>query len=290
MACARWMVCHASILRRAELVFLCRVPADGGGIKEHFGALQRGEPRALGIPLVPADERADAAGGGIDGLETEIAGREVILLVIKRIVGDVHLAIDAGDVAVGVERNRGVVVKARARGARRAKRRWRRRASRATSASLAVDGPGIGSARSKSAQIFALAEILRAEELRQADDLARRAARLRGCGCSAAEKVRLGIGAHAHLHQGDRKFVRRRHALVLMEPPLRMIVADATRPTPARGIGLCCSSESSTRSLFTAPRILSKGLPHAVPTLPGSAPRRRWWWSTCRACRPRPTG
>ena len=88
------------VLRRAELVFLRRMPADGGGIEEDLGALQRGEARAFGIPLVPADERADAAVRRVDGLESEIAGREVELLVVERIVGDVHLAIDADDGAV----------------------------------------------------------------------------------------------------------------------------------------------------------------------------------------------
>ena len=85
------------VLRRAELVFLGRVPADGSGIEEHLRALQRGEPRALGIPLVPAHERADAAKAGVHGLKAQVARREVVLLVVERVVGDVHLAIDAGD-------------------------------------------------------------------------------------------------------------------------------------------------------------------------------------------------
>ena len=62
------------ILRRAELLFLRRVPADGRGIEQHLRALQRREPRALGIPLVPANERADAASGRVDGLEARSPG------------------------------------------------------------------------------------------------------------------------------------------------------------------------------------------------------------------------
>ena len=54
------------VLRCAKLVFLCRVPADGGGIEQNFGALQGGEPRAFGIPLIPADQRAYAAKCRID--------------------------------------------------------------------------------------------------------------------------------------------------------------------------------------------------------------------------------
>src|SRR5205807_7708831 len=33
---------------------LIRMPADGSRIEQHGGALQRREPRALGIPLIPA--------------------------------------------------------------------------------------------------------------------------------------------------------------------------------------------------------------------------------------------
>src|SRR6185437_5397307 len=43
------------VLGRAEFGLFSRVPANGGGIEENFSALERGEARALGIPLVPAD-------------------------------------------------------------------------------------------------------------------------------------------------------------------------------------------------------------------------------------------
>ena len=49
------------VLRRAELGLLGGMPADGGGIEQNARALQRRQARAFGIPLVPADERADAA-------------------------------------------------------------------------------------------------------------------------------------------------------------------------------------------------------------------------------------
>ena len=47
---------------------------------------------------------------GIESLEPEIAGSEIELLVIERIVGDVHLAIDAGQPAVFLEDGGGVVI------------------------------------------------------------------------------------------------------------------------------------------------------------------------------------
>ena len=52
------------VLGGAELFFLGRVPADGGGEEEDFGSAEGGEAGAFGIPLVPADESTDGAGGG----------------------------------------------------------------------------------------------------------------------------------------------------------------------------------------------------------------------------------
>ena len=49
------------VLRLAELRFLRGMPADRGGIEQNLRALQRGQARAFGIPLVPADQRADSA-------------------------------------------------------------------------------------------------------------------------------------------------------------------------------------------------------------------------------------
>ncbi len=89
-----------------------RVPADGGGIQQQLGAGQRHQARGFRIPLVPAHQHAEAADGGVDRLEAEVARGEVELLVEARIVGDVHLAVLAGDAAVGFEDHRGVVVQA----------------------------------------------------------------------------------------------------------------------------------------------------------------------------------
>ena len=46
-------------------------------------------------------------------METEVARGEVELLVVGRIIGDVHLAMDAGYAAVAFEDNGSVVVKPR---------------------------------------------------------------------------------------------------------------------------------------------------------------------------------
>ena len=100
------------VLRLAVLRLLVGMPADGRGIEEHVRALQRRQARALGIPLVPAHQRAELAEVGFESLETQIARREVILFVVKRIVGNMHLAVDACRLAAGVDYRGGVVVNA----------------------------------------------------------------------------------------------------------------------------------------------------------------------------------
>ena len=67
-----------------------RSPSDRTGSPP----LEGRQPGGLGIPLVPADERADPGERRVERLEPEVAGGEVVLLVIERVVGDVHLAID----------------------------------------------------------------------------------------------------------------------------------------------------------------------------------------------------
>ena len=52
------------VLGGAELLFFGGVPADGGGEEEDLGSAEGGEAGAFGVPLVPADEGADGAGGG----------------------------------------------------------------------------------------------------------------------------------------------------------------------------------------------------------------------------------
>src|ERR1041385_6582548 len=100
------------MLYRAELSFLVRMPADGGGIKKNISALQSCETRTFWIPLVPANESSHASMLGVKGLKAEIARSEVKLLIVKRIIRDMHLAIKAFGAAIGVEDDRRVVVQA----------------------------------------------------------------------------------------------------------------------------------------------------------------------------------
>src|SRR5207244_9439028 len=101
------------ILCRAEFLFLRRMPADGGWIKQNLRSAQRGQSCRLGIPLVPANADADFSMGGFPRLKSEIARREVKLLVVKRIIGNVHLAIFAKKSSVSIDDGRRVVIDSR---------------------------------------------------------------------------------------------------------------------------------------------------------------------------------
>src|SRR5207247_10577053 len=70
------------------------------------------EPRALGIPLVPADQSADPSNRGIESAKAQIARCEVELLVVSGIIRYVHLAINARDFACGVYNGGAVVIQA----------------------------------------------------------------------------------------------------------------------------------------------------------------------------------
>src|SRR5262249_1689061 len=154
------------------------------------GPGQRGQARGLRVPLVPAHQRADGTDARRHGDEAEVAGREVELLVVQRVVGDVHLAIAAGEPAVGIEDDGRVVVDARgapledgadddhARVARDAGERVGRRS-------------GYGLGQVEECDVLALAEVLRAEELREADDTGAARGRLPDVG-DGGRQVRRG--------------------------------------------------------------------------------------------------
>src|SRR6202034_3773998 len=99
--------------RHSDLGLLRGMPADSRRIKQHVRPLQRRKARALRIPLVPADQGSEAANAGVGRAESEVARSKVKLFVVERIVGDVHLAIEAAQGAVTVEDGRSVMVDAR---------------------------------------------------------------------------------------------------------------------------------------------------------------------------------
>src|SRR5947209_7824157 len=91
------------VLRRPKLGFLAGVPADGRGVKKDLGSLKGRQPGRLGIPLVPANQSAEPAEARVKGSKAQVAGSEIILLVVKGIVGYVHLAVDPQEGAVRIE-------------------------------------------------------------------------------------------------------------------------------------------------------------------------------------------
>ena len=76
-------------------------------------------------------------------------------------------------------------------------------ASLAARPSASVLGPGTVSARSKSARVLLLAEVGRAEQLGQADDLRARLRCASATRATALRQVLVGVGGHRHLHEPD---------------------------------------------------------------------------------------
>src|SRR5207244_11204257 len=87
-----------------------RVPADRRRVEQHVGALERREARAFGIPLVPAHERPDPSHARVERAKAQVAGSEIELLVVGRIVVYVHLAVGTHHATVGVYYRGAVVV------------------------------------------------------------------------------------------------------------------------------------------------------------------------------------
>ena len=100
-------------LRFAIWLLVFRKPADGGGIAQELGAGQCGQTSSFREPLVPADADTDSPKASRKAAKTEISGSEIELLVIGRIVGDVHLTIVASDFPIGIDHGRRIVVESR---------------------------------------------------------------------------------------------------------------------------------------------------------------------------------
>ena len=86
--------------------------ADGGRVDEQFGAVQGHGTGGFRIPLVPADQYSQRCHRGFDGLESQVSGSEIELLVEERVVRDVHFAVLSGDAAIGLQYHGGIVVDA----------------------------------------------------------------------------------------------------------------------------------------------------------------------------------
>ena len=96
------------VLRGAEIL-LAVEPADRGRVKDRLRAGHSRQPGGLGIPLIPADERTDGELRRRHAHEAGVAGSEVKLFVVVRVVGDVHLPVEPGLRAIDIEDHTGVV-------------------------------------------------------------------------------------------------------------------------------------------------------------------------------------
>ena len=174
-----------------------------------FAPPSEDKPRAFRIPLIPANQRADAAKRRIEVEEPQIAGREVEFFVVERIVGDVHLAVNPGDFSVRAQHRHRVVIQPR-----RAALKQRRddddlQFAREFAQSLRGRA-GNRFGQGEQIVIFFAAEILGAEQFLEADDL-----RASGRGFAnlplGLGQVLVGIERATGLDQSDPEFIGRRH-------------------------------------------------------------------------------
>ena len=93
--------------------FLRRMPADRGRIKKNLGAAQSSLGARLRDTIDPSRRRRRCCRAASARLsKAEVARGEIKLLVIRRVIRDVHLAILPEQLAVGADDRGGVVVKA----------------------------------------------------------------------------------------------------------------------------------------------------------------------------------
>jgi len=91
-----------------------RIEGDLGlPFEQQFGARHGHEPGRFRIPLIPAYKYPQPAYGGLYGGETQVAGGEVKFFVKTGVVGNMHLAIGAGNSAILLQHHCGIVVETR---------------------------------------------------------------------------------------------------------------------------------------------------------------------------------
>src|SRR5262249_23853765 len=163
--------------------------------------LQCGQARSLRIPLVPAYQDADTAEPGVEGAKTQVTGREIVLLVIERIVRNMHLAVKPKKATVRVQDGCGVVIDA--------DRSFFE--DRGDDNGLTIPGnrgkgvrsrTGNGLRQVKKCGILALAEIRGAKQFLQADYVGAGGRSLTDSG-HGSRQVGFEVRSAAHLHQAN---------------------------------------------------------------------------------------
>src|SRR5690606_9767856 len=84
--------------------------ANSGWIKQDFRTQQRHCPRCFGIPLVPAYPDAEGDAEQVPHFKTAIAGTEIEFFLVTRTIRNMRLAIDAHDLAIGIDYRDAVII------------------------------------------------------------------------------------------------------------------------------------------------------------------------------------
>src|SRR5207244_10304700 len=125
----------------------------------------------------PANQRADTAETCVKSPESQIARREVVLLVIEWIVRNVHLAIEATQRAIGIQDDRRIMVDAGRPALEQRRDQHGTGFARHLGQPFAA-GTGDRLCQIEEAGVLTLTEIGGPEELLQANDLGSRLGRL----------------------------------------------------------------------------------------------------------------
>src|SRR6266404_577764 len=100
------------MLTFVHFLLFVRKPPDRRWVEQNLRSGKRGQTRRFRKPLVPANQRPDPGIFRLMSLKAQVARGEIEFFVIERIVGNVHLAILAGDLSIGVDNHRRVVISA----------------------------------------------------------------------------------------------------------------------------------------------------------------------------------
>src|SRR5205823_9027584 len=198
------------MLRCTKFLLLRWMPADGRRIKNHFRAAQRRQSRRFRIPLVPTDADTDLSARGWPSLESEIAGREIEFLVVKRVVGDVHLPIFAEYLSISIENNGGIVVNTGAEFLeKRCDNHDDKLARELTESRCRSSGNFLRQCEVR--VIFGLTKILRPEKFGQANDLRALLGRITN-EFERAREIFFRLRAALHLHEPDLRHLGLSHS------------------------------------------------------------------------------
>ena len=234
-------------------ILLAIEPADRGGIEDRLGAGHRRQPGGFGIPLIPADERPDGELRRRHAHEAGVAGGEIKLLVVVRVIGDVHLPVEPGLRAIGIEDHRGVVEEAGRAALEDARHDDDTMRLRGSGDALG-ERPGHDLRLREPPMLLCLAGILPGEQLLEADDVGPETRRLGDPG-QGLRDIRLAVGGAARLDQPDphdargQRRPRRGRLPAAQAPPLphRRPAHRSTASSFAAGTGYCSASSATSR-------------------------------------------